>query len=91
VASDAKADETLAHVLKTYYTPQGGKLSLVRVWQGELKDGDSLNGERMGGLYELMGQQQNQPESKPLLGQHCRDCPPRSMPKPAIPSPAKGR
>jgi elongation factor G len=53
------AKETLAHVLKTYYTPQGGKLSLVRVWQGELKDGDSLNGERMGGLYELMGQQQN--------------------------------
>jgi elongation factor G len=53
------AQETLAQVLKTYYTPQGGKLSLVRVWQGELKDGDSLNGERMGGLYELMGQQQN--------------------------------
>ena len=51
--------DTLAQVLKTYYTPQGGKLSLVRVWQGELKDGDSLNGERMGGLYELMGQQQN--------------------------------
>jgi len=50
---------TLAQVLKTYYTPQGGKLSLVRIWQGELKDGDSLNGERMGDLYELMGQQQN--------------------------------
>jgi elongation factor G len=31
----------------------------VRVWQGDLNDGDSLNGERMGGLYELMGQQQN--------------------------------
>jgi elongation factor G len=31
-------------VIKTFYTPQGGKLSLVRVWQGELKDGDSLNG-----------------------------------------------
>ncbi len=51
--------DTLAQVLKTYYTPQGGKLSLVRIWQGELKDGDSLNGERMGGLYDLMGQQQN--------------------------------
>jgi elongation factor G len=51
-------DATLAQVLKTYYTPQGGKLSLVRVWCGELKDGDSLNGERMGGLYNLMGTQQ---------------------------------
>ncbi len=52
-------DAPLAQVLKTYYTPQGGKLSLVRVWCGELKDGDSLNGERMGGLYDLMGSQQN--------------------------------
>jgi elongation factor G len=52
------ADDTIAQVLKTYYTPQGGKLSLVRIWQGELRDGDSLNGERMGGLYELMGGQQ---------------------------------
>ncbi len=51
-------DTTLAQVLKTYYTPQGGKLSLVRVWCGELKDGDSLNGNRMGGLYDLMGTQQ---------------------------------
>lgn len=52
------ATNTLAQVLKTYYTPQGGKLSLVRVWCGELKDGDSLNGDRMGGLYDLMGTQQ---------------------------------
>ncbi|WP_346291501.1 elongation factor G [Sphaerothrix gracilis] len=52
------ADDVLAQVLKTYYTPQGGKLSLVRVWQGALRDGDSLNGERMGGIYHLMGQQQ---------------------------------
>lgn len=31
----------------------------MRVWRGELSDGDGLNGERMGGLYELMGAQQN--------------------------------
>lgn len=47
----------LAQVLKTYYTPQGGKLSLVRVWQGTLNDGATLNGVRVGGLYRLMGQQ----------------------------------
>jgi elongation factor G len=81
-------DETLAQVLKTYYTPQGGKLSLVRIWQGELKDGDSLNGERMGGLYELMGQQQNS-----LIRRRPAKLwrlPASTMPKPAIPSPPKG-
>lgn len=48
----------LAQVLKTYYTPQGGKLSLVRVWQGTLTDGMTLNGTRVGGIYRLMGQHQ---------------------------------
>jgi elongation factor G len=56
---EADGAETLAQVLKTFYTPQGGKLSLVRIWQGSLTDGDSLNGDRMGGIYQLMGQQQN--------------------------------
>jgi elongation factor G len=48
----------LAQVLKTFYTPQGGKLSLVRVWQGKLSDGVVLNGVRAGGIYHLCGQQQ---------------------------------
>jgi elongation factor G len=52
------ADTPVAQVLKTYYTPQGGKLSLVRVWQGSLTDGTVLNGVRAGGLYRLLGQQQ---------------------------------
>jgi elongation factor G len=51
-------DTPLAQVLKTFYTPQGGKLSLVRVWQGKLTDGIVLNGMRAGGIYRLMGQQQ---------------------------------
>ncbi len=50
--------DTLAQVLKTFYTPQGGRLSLVRVWQGTVTDGMSLNNVRVGGLYRLMGQQQ---------------------------------
>ncbi|MEO0757176.1 MAG: elongation factor G [Cyanobacteria bacterium J06648_16] len=52
------ADAPLAQVLKTFYTPQGGKLSLVRLWRGTLHDGGSLGGERMGGMYRLLGQQQ---------------------------------
>ena len=52
------AEAPLAQVLKTYHTPQGGKLSLARVWQGTLEDGMSLNGVRVGGIYHLLGQQQ---------------------------------
>lgn len=52
------SETPLAQVLKTYYTPQGGKLSLVRVWQGTITDGMALNGTRIGGLYSLTGQQQ---------------------------------
>lgn len=55
--ADAEGD-TVAQVLKTFYTPQGGRLSLVRVWQGQLNDGMTLNGVRVGGVYYLMGQQQ---------------------------------
>lgn len=47
----------LAQVLKTYYTPQGGKLSLVRIWQGTISDGMVLNNSRVGGVYRLLGQQ----------------------------------
>ncbi len=53
-----KGDKPLAQVLKTFYTPQGGKLSLVRVWRGKLTDGIVLNGIRTGGIYRLIGQQQ---------------------------------
>jgi elongation factor G len=51
--------DTVAQVLKTYFTAQGGRLSLVRVWQGELTEGMILNGERISGIYQLRGQQQN--------------------------------
>jgi len=51
------ANAPLAQVLKIYYTAQGGKLSLVRIWQGTLSDGAVLNGVRIGGLYRLMGLQ----------------------------------
>ncbi len=49
---------TLAQVLKTYHLPHAGKLSLVRVWRGQVKDGMQLAGMRVGGVYRLLGQQQ---------------------------------
>jgi elongation factor G len=54
---DKQSNKPLAQVLKTFYTPQGGKISLVRVWQGQLTDGMTLNDVRPGGLYRMMGQQ----------------------------------
>jgi elongation factor G len=51
-------EDTIVQVLKTYFTAQGGRLSLVRVWQGELTEGIVLNGERISGIYQLRGQQQ---------------------------------
>lgn len=59
--------DTIVQVLKTYFTSQGGRLSLVRVWQGEITDGMTLNGERTGGMYHLMGQQQ-QPINRASVG-----------------------
>ena len=47
-----------AQVLKTYNTPHGGKLSLARVWRGTIKDGETVNGERIGGIYHLLGNHQ---------------------------------
>ncbi|HEY9827431.1 MAG TPA: elongation factor G [Stenomitos sp.] len=51
-------DAPVAQVLKTYLSAQGGRLSLVRVWQGTIQDGMSLNKVRVSGIYRLMGQQQ---------------------------------
>ncbi len=55
--------EPLAQTLKTYYTPQGGRLSLVRVWQGTLQEGDILNGVRSGSL-SYPGSDQRRPTAQ---------------------------
>ena len=46
---------TLVQVLKTYHLPHSGKLSLVRVWAGEVKDGMTLGGMRVGGVQRMLG------------------------------------
>ncbi|MBC6441332.1 MAG: elongation factor G [Rhodospirillales bacterium] len=47
-----------AQVLKTFNTQHGGKLSLVRIWRGTIKDGETVNGERIGGMYRMQGADQ---------------------------------
>ncbi len=45
----------VARVFKTVHAGHAGKLSYVRVWSGEIADGMSLNGERVGGVQRIAG------------------------------------
>ncbi len=45
----------LAQVFKTQHAAHTGRLSWVRVWQGDLTDGMTLAGQKVGGLYALNG------------------------------------
>ena len=59
----AKTNDTVVHVMKTYHTAHGGKLSLARVLSGSLKDGAVLYRQggrdtRIGGLFALRGETQ---------------------------------
>ena len=55
-------NDAIAQVLKTYHTMHGGKLSLVRILAGHLKDGAVLHrpgGDvRVGGMFSLKGEAQ---------------------------------
>jgi len=59
----AGGNDTVVQVLKTMHGGHGGKLSLVRVLRGSLKDGAVLHGEggregRIGGIFALCGDKQ---------------------------------
>jgi elongation factor G len=52
--------EACARAFKTYHMPHSGKLSTVRVWRGEIADGETLSAapgasERVSGLFALLG------------------------------------
>ncbi len=49
---------TLVQVFKTVHAQHVGKLSLSRVWRGEVADGASLAGNRVSGINRLFGSQQ---------------------------------
>jgi len=46
-------------IFKTLHQPHTGKLSLARIWRGNIAEGQSLGGQRLGGLYRLQGGQQS--------------------------------
>jgi elongation factor G len=55
VGLDPKSKDTVAQVVKTFYPPNTGKLSLVRVWTGQVSEGNNLNGSRVAGVLRLQG------------------------------------
>lgn len=55
---DAARGEPLAQVFKTQHVPHSGKLTFARVLRGELADGTAMGGERIGGIFRMMGAQQ---------------------------------
>jgi elongation factor G len=50
--------DTVVQIIKTYHAPHSGKLSLARVWSGQVTDGMSLGGVRVAGVLRLTGAQQ---------------------------------
>ena len=49
----------VASVIRTMHVPHTGKISVTRLWKGALKDGDSINGGRLSGMFSLNGEQRN--------------------------------
>ena len=45
----------LAQVFKTVHAGHTGKLSYARIWRGAIKDGATLGGTRLGGIYHFAG------------------------------------
>ena len=48
-----EAGEPLAQVFKIAHAGHMGRLAYARVWRGTLKDGTTLDGSRVGGIYRL--------------------------------------
>ncbi len=55
--------EPIVQIIKTYHLPHAGKLSLARVWSGEVKDGMTLSSAqsgdmRLSGVFKMFGTEQ---------------------------------
>jgi elongation factor G len=46
----------LAQAFRTIHAGHSGRMSLVRVWRGEVADGATIGSQRISGLYKLFGQ-----------------------------------
>ncbi|HVH78670.1 MAG TPA: elongation factor G, partial [Stellaceae bacterium] len=53
----AASGEPMAQVIKTYHLPHTGKLSVSRIWRGQIAEGNVLNGVRVAGVVRITGSQ----------------------------------
>ena len=61
------AEGPTAAVFKTLHASHTGKLSFARVWNGEITDGMTLNGERVSGVNRVVGQKLEK-QAKAVVG-----------------------
>ncbi len=61
-----KGSNVSALVFKSLYAGHAGKLSIARLFGAGLKDGGTLKGERIGGLYSMFGQKHDKIASAEL-------------------------
>jgi elongation factor G len=52
---DIPLKDTCAQVFKIHHAAHAGKQTIVRIWSGILKDGMTLNGERVSGMQQISG------------------------------------
>ncbi|MGI9437644.1 MAG: elongation factor G, partial [Geminicoccaceae bacterium] len=52
------AGTPIVQIIKTYHLPHAGKLSLARIWSGEVKDGMTLGDMRLSGVIKMFGMEQ---------------------------------
>lgn len=50
-------EAVLAEIFKTHHQARTGKLSVARIWQGVVSDGQTFGPARIGGLFRLVGGQ----------------------------------
>lgn len=55
VSGSGPGQGMVAQVLKTFHTAHGGKRSLARIFRGSVAEGATINGDRIGGLTYLHG------------------------------------
>ena len=51
--------KTSASIIRTMHVPHAGKISVARIWEGTLKDGEPINGSRLSGMFAINGDSRN--------------------------------
>lgn len=62
------ADTSLVQVFKSIHSGQGGKVSMARVWRGKVRDGATLGGDRVSGVWSVMGAKMLKKDGPAVVG-----------------------